>query len=188
MAICRRKNGDPPQRLFSPDTMRTPNTRRNGRIWRATNRRQGRSQQGPACTSIRWRSPNFSFILESVRLPQPIPLFSLLTYSQPWRRISFPPRSRLLRQLLRRHRAPDGHQIRLLQHLRRSARSLRLRLLGLRSRRKRRTVRARTLQRKARRPAWPRLPNRGWISRQQSHWKLPYCAGKEFQQWSDACA
>ena len=39
MASYRRKNGDTPKCLFSPDTLRTPHTRRNGCIWRATNRR-----------------------------------------------------------------------------------------------------------------------------------------------------
>ena len=81
ISICRRANGDTPQCLFPPDTLRTPHTRCNGRIWRATNGRQGWSKQGPACTHIRRWSPNLSLILESVSFLQSMPLSALLTAS-----------------------------------------------------------------------------------------------------------
>ena len=98
------------------------------------------------------------------------------------RRVRRTPRPLLLRQLLRSASTPYSLQARLLQHLRRSTRSLCGRKLGLRTGRRRRAMRARGVRQTAGRAAQRRVPDRGGNPRQQGGRQLPHRAGPQLQQ------
>lgn len=112
----RRKNGNPSQHHIPPNSLRTPHPGRDGRIGRTTKRRSPRRQQGPTNLSRRG-------ITSHRHASTPTP---------PTSRSLVPSRPRLLRFMLLSACTAERQKTRVLQYMRRSARSIRSQQLGIR--------------------------------------------------------